>query len=581
MLKFRKSRLFLLLIALMLLITAIPASTGTAFADETVAAVKTKSNGNPYYIMVNRQMNTVTVYAVGSDGYYSVPYKAMVCSCGRSGHETPTGTFKTPDSRYVWRLMVDGSYGHYASRIQGSILFHSACYTSTSSSTLMTDEYNMLGDHASLGCVRLQVADAKWIYDNCGTGTYVTVYDSSYAGALGKPAKAVDNISDSSYSNWDPTDPASSNPWRFQVTAAVSGPGTASCGGSYRYGETAVLTAQPGDSARFDGWYDAEGNIIGTDLTISRTVERETSYTARFTQMAAVNVHASRSGSASGGGTWPAGTTVSMTADTSGPAAFLGWYDIYGNKLTGDRTYSLTAWGSGDYYAMYEGDVFGDVPAGAWYLQDVMDAYDNGVTNGISPVLFAPQQSFTRAMAVQMLARVDKLIAKDEPAEGPDESGGTGSGSETGQPDGDSGTVESGSGEAAGGSDETAGQPAVFNDVPDGAWYAEAVNWAASKGIVNGVGDGRFAPNDTITRAQMVTILGRYLECYGKLDGEYPEGLTGTDADQIPGYALDWFIKAEAIGLVRGYEDGTIRPAQDITRAEGATLMMRTKKLFD
>ncbi|MBR2778966.1 MAG: S-layer homology domain-containing protein [Firmicutes bacterium] len=563
MARFRSSKWFLICALLLLAVIALPTAVMPVYADETVAAVRTKSNGNPYYIMVNRQMNTVTVYKVGSDGYYSVPYKAMVCSCGRSGHATPAGTFRTPDSRYVWRLMVDGSYGHYASRIQGSILFHSACYTSASSSKLMTDEYNMLGNNASLGCVRLQVADAKWIYDNVATGTYVTVYDSSYPGALGKPAKAVDNISNSPYKNWDPTDPASANPWRFRIDAAANGPGTVSGAGDFRYGAMAALKASPSANARFDGWYDSGGNFLTGEAILYRTVEREASYTAKFTQMVTVNAFASRSGSASGGGSFPIGTTVTVTANTGGEAKFLGWYDIYGNQLTSRASYTDPVWGNRDLYAMYEGDIFGDIPAGAWYIQDVTDAFKAGITNGISPILFGPQNSFTRAMAVQMLARVDQQIEKEKQEAAPESAG--------------SGSADNNA-EAA--PESAALQSVTFEDVPADAWYAEAVNWAASEGIVNGVGDGQFAPDATITRAQMVTILGRYLERCGKLNGEYPEGLAAADGDQVPDYALDWFIKAEAVGLVKGYEDGTVRPMQAITRAEGAALMMRTKKLF-
>ena len=221
-----------LLSALSLILLAVPVFSGSgvffptikAYAAENVAAVNTAYNGkSPYYVMVNRQMNTVTVYGVGDDGNYSVPVKAMVASCGRAGHATPTGTFSTPDSRYTWRLMVDGTYGQYASRIQGSILFHSICYTSASKNKMISSEYDALGGFASRGCVRLQTIDAKWIYDNCPTGTLVTIYDSPEAGALGKPRRAVDSVSSSPNKNWDPTDPDADNPWRLEVSWAVSG----------------------------------------------------------------------------------------------------------------------------------------------------------------------------------------------------------------------------------------------------------------------------------------------------------------------------------------------------------------------
>lgn len=177
------------------------------------AAGPMAGNGKPYYIMVNRAQSTVTVYELDEEGYYTVPVRAMVCSTGRKGHATPTGTF-TIGGRWTWLHMIDGSYGQYATQIKGNILFHSVCYTKKDPSTLMTEEYNGLGAPASLGCVRLQTADAKWIYDNCARGTKVTIYDDAgNPGPLGKPDKYVDSISEEEANGWDPTDPREENPW--------------------------------------------------------------------------------------------------------------------------------------------------------------------------------------------------------------------------------------------------------------------------------------------------------------------------------------------------------------------------------
>ena len=181
------------------------------------AAGPMAGNGKPYYIMVNRAQSTVTVYELDDEGYYTVPVKAMICSTGRKGHATPTGTF-TIGGRWTWLRMVDSSYGQYATQIRGNILFHSVCYTKRDPSALMTEEYNGLGAPASLGCVRLQTADAKWIYDNCARGTKVTIYDDADSpGPLGKPDKLVSNISPEQDNGWDPTDPRPENPWHETV----------------------------------------------------------------------------------------------------------------------------------------------------------------------------------------------------------------------------------------------------------------------------------------------------------------------------------------------------------------------------
>lgn len=202
----RITKLFPVLLAAVLLLCS------GAYAAQEVGSAPA-GNGQPYYIVVNRAMNTVTVYELDEEGYYTVPVKAMVCSVGRKGHATPTGSF-TIGGRWTWVHMFDGSYGQYCTQIKGNILFHSVCYTKRSPSTLITEEYNGLGEPASMGCVRLQTADAKWIYDNCGRGTKVTILDDlDSPGPLGKPDKLVEYISDEQANGWDPTDPREENPW--------------------------------------------------------------------------------------------------------------------------------------------------------------------------------------------------------------------------------------------------------------------------------------------------------------------------------------------------------------------------------
>lgn len=201
-----------LLSALLLLTPALQTASASQPKEDYIAANHTKSNGKPYYIMVNRAQSTVTVYGLDDNGYYTVPVKAMICSTGRKGHATPTGTFSI-GGRWTWVHMLDNSYGQYCTQIKGSILFHSVCYTKKDPSTLMTAEYNGLGAPASLGCVRLQTIDAKWIYENCAQGTKVTVYDGASPGPLGKPETLVSYISDDQANGWDPTDPREDNPW--------------------------------------------------------------------------------------------------------------------------------------------------------------------------------------------------------------------------------------------------------------------------------------------------------------------------------------------------------------------------------
>ena len=116
-----------------------------------------------------------------------------------------------------------------------------------------------------------------------------------------------------------------------------------------------------------------------------------------------------------------------------------------------------------------------------------------------------------------------------------------------------------------------------FQDVAAGQWYTDAVAWAASEGIVNGVGDGSaFAPNDTITREQMAVMLYRYAQYKG-----YDVSQGGMAAQEYSDYgqvaswaqqAMQWAVSA---GLITGTSDTTLSPQGSASRAEIATILMR------
>jgi lipoprotein-anchoring transpeptidase ErfK/SrfK len=168
------------------------------------------SKDHPYLVRVNRKQNVVTVYTKDENGNYTVPFKAMVCSVGKNG-ATPTGTFKT-STKYEWHALYAHTFGQYAYRINGPIMFHSVPYTAERCDALEAEQFNKLGEAASLGCVRLSVADAKWLVDNCPEGTTVEIFDSNELGPFGKPGSIKIDL-DSPNAGWDPTDPSANNPW--------------------------------------------------------------------------------------------------------------------------------------------------------------------------------------------------------------------------------------------------------------------------------------------------------------------------------------------------------------------------------
>lgn len=164
---------------------------------------------NPYQIKVNRLQNCVTVYTYDSNGEYTVPIRAMICSTGID-KATVLGENFSIYYKQEWNPLFNDVYGHYVSGFYGDYLFHSVPYYDASADTLETEEFNKLGNEASLGCVRMETADVKWIYENCPEGTSVIVYDDENPGPLGRPdaIKITDHTC-----GWDPTDDDPGNPY--------------------------------------------------------------------------------------------------------------------------------------------------------------------------------------------------------------------------------------------------------------------------------------------------------------------------------------------------------------------------------
>ena len=124
---------------------------------------------------------------------------------------------------------------------------------------------------------------------------------------------------------------------------------------------------------------------------------------------------------------------------------------------------------------------------------------------------------------------------------------------------------------------------ASFSDVEAGAWYAEAVAWAAANGIVTGDGDGRFRPNAPISRQELATLLFRYAARKG---AEAPEQTVleafpdGGDAASYAAEPLSWAVSA---GILRGVEtqgEVLLAPKAFATRAQMAAMLARLNEWF-
>lgn len=230
--------------------------------------------------------------------------------------------------------------------------------------------------------------------------------------------------------------------------------------------------------------------------------------------------------------------TLTITPDSGYELNALTVTDAQGNKIT------VTAKGGNVYtFTMPQSSItvtvaftvqtaptmtFTDVDTGDWFYEAVQYAYGNGMMNGVGNNLFAPSSNLTRSMIAQVLYNLE------------------------GTPVGSSG---------------------VFTDVAAGQWYADAVNWAAANDIVGGYGNGKFGPEDDITREQMAQILYNYATFKGydvSVQGNlsvFNDGATTSD------WALSAMKWAVGSGLLQGY-NGNLNPTGTATRAEVAQILM-------
>ena len=131
----------------------------------------------PYAITVDVTNQVVTVYGLDENGEYTTVVRQMLCSTGTKAYPSDVGDWVLTGRVARWCEFPQwGGYAQFWTRINSSIAFHSVIYSESGNTmSLSVSSYNTLGKRASHGCIRLTVADAKWIYDNCGEGVVVTI----------------------------------------------------------------------------------------------------------------------------------------------------------------------------------------------------------------------------------------------------------------------------------------------------------------------------------------------------------------------------------------------------------------------
>lgn len=133
----------------------------------------------PYAITVDVTNQVTTVYGLDENGEYTKIVRQMLCSTGMKGYPSDVGEWVLNGRTARWCYFPKwGSHAQYWTRINASIAFHSVIYNSVNTMDLSVSSYKKLGQRASHGCIRLTVADARWIYNNCGAGVVVTITES-------------------------------------------------------------------------------------------------------------------------------------------------------------------------------------------------------------------------------------------------------------------------------------------------------------------------------------------------------------------------------------------------------------------
>ena len=299
----------------------------------------------------------------------------------------------------------------------------------------------------------------------------------------------------------------------------------------------------------FEGWYDGSSRVsspykVMKDVTLTAEWDYNGSSSSSGSTRYTVSVEDTDNGSVEVSPTRASkGSTVTVTVK---PDEGYELDELTVTDKNGDSV-KLTDKGDGKYTfkmpaskvtveavftaAKVEGLPFTDVTSGDWFYDAVAYVYDKGMMEGTTDTTFAPTMNLTRSMIAQVLYNLE---------ERPEAPGAAG-----------------------------------FPDVAADAWYADAVNWAAARGIVKGYDTGAFGPEDSVTREQLAAILYRYAQVKG-----YDTTRGGmavrefSDSASISDWAQETMAWAVNAQVLSGKGNGVLDPQGTATRAEVAQMLM-------
>ena len=381
-----------------------------------------------------------------------------------------------------------------------------------------------------------------------------------------------------------PLPPNSENqpyPDSIYVRALAIPGGSVSGSGTFTYGSKVTVVATPNEGSIFIGWFENQAIIEGVGLAYTFSATSNRLLQARFSDGVENNSYTITASAGTGGTIYPSGSIqVTEGADQQFIITADSGYVITSVSVDGEskgtvRTHTFT-----DVSSLHQISVtfspieyspeksvvisglsnghedipatpapvpetpvlsadpvrYDDVDSSDWFSEAVQYVSEKGLMTGTDKSLFSPGVAMSRTMLVTVLYRlegkpVDSMYLMDN---------------------------------------ET-----PFRDVVEGAWYYDAVMWAAENSIVGGYGDGLFGIGDPITREQTVTILYRYAKAKGLNTGAVIDLSSYSDADDISDWAMDELQWAVAVGIIQGRTPTTAAPKGTSTRAEVAAIIMR------
>lgn len=181
---------------------------------------------------------------------------------------------------------------------------------------------------------------------------------------------------------------------------------------------------------------------------------------------------------------------------------------------------------------------FNDVSDNSWYYDSVKFVAERDYMNGTAASVFSPENDMTRAMFVTILSRIEGIRSDN-------------------------------------------GVTSAFTDVKTGMWYTGAVVWASQNGLVKGYNSSVFGTDDSITRQDIAVMIDRYADFKGYTFVQKSEIDSFKDVSDVSGYAAEAVEMCRVTGLFQGYPDGTLKPKENVSRAEVAALIQRLSTMIE